>query len=105
MSTLPFPARSPDLNPLEHLWDILGWKIREITPPVLTLLKLEAALHREWQQIPQQRIQCLVQDMRRHLDAPIAVQGYIQEAHGPRFAHLSESHFDTFNINVYGPHK
>ena len=28
-----------------------------------------------------------------------------QEAHGPRFAHLSESHFDTFNINVYGPHK
>ena len=28
-----------------------------------------------------------------------------QEAHGPQFAHLSESHFDTFNINVYGPHK
>ena len=28
-----------------------------------------------------------------------------QEAHGPRFAHLSESHFDTFNINVYGLHK
>ena len=75
ISTLPWPARSPDLNPLEHLWDILGRKIREITPPVQTLLELEAALHREWQQIPQQRIQRLVQGMRRRLDATIAVQG------------------------------
>ena len=58
--TLSWPARSPDLNPLEHLWDILGRKICEITPPVPTLLELEAALHREWQQIPQQRIQRLV---------------------------------------------
>ena len=75
ISTLPLPARSPDLNHLEHLWSILGQKNREITPPVQTLLELEAALHREWQQIPQQRIQCLVQGMRRRLDATIAVQG------------------------------
>ena len=65
ISSLPWPARSPDLNPLEHLWDILGRKICEITPLVQTLLELEAALHREWQQIPQQRIQRLVQGMRR----------------------------------------
>ena len=71
----PWPARSPDLNPLEHLWDILGRKIREITPPVQTLLELEAALHRKWQQISQQRILRLVQGMRRRLDATIAVQG------------------------------
>ena len=75
ISTLLWPARSPDLNPLEHLWDILGRKICEITPPVQTLLELEAALHREWQQIPQQRIQRLVKGMRRRLDAAIAVQG------------------------------
>ena len=79
ISTLPRSARSPDLNPLEHLWDILGWKIREITPPVQTLLELVDALHREWQQIPQQRIQRLVQGMRRRLDAIIAVlEGYIK---------------------------
>ena len=75
ISTLPWPARSPDLNPHEQLWDILGRKIREITPPVQTLLVLEAALHRKWQQIPQQWIQRLVQGMRRRLDATIAVQG------------------------------
>ena len=42
---------APDLNPLEHLCDILGRKIREITPSVQTLLEREAALHREWQRI------------------------------------------------------
>ena len=75
ISILPWPAHSLDLNPLEHLWDILGGKIREITPQVQTLLELEAALHQEWQQIPQQQIQRLVQGMRRRLDAIIAVQG------------------------------
>ena len=29
ISTLPWPARSPDLNTLGHLWDILGRKIRK----------------------------------------------------------------------------
>ena len=61
--------------PLEHLWDILGRKIHEITPPVQTLAELEAALHQEWQQIPQQWIQGLVQGMRRYLAVTIAVQG------------------------------
>ena len=42
-------------------WDILGQKIHEITPPVQTLLTLEAALHWEWQQWTQH----LAQGMRR----------------------------------------
>ena len=40
----------------------------------LRLVKLAAALHKEWQQIPQQRIQNLVQGLRRRLAARIAVQ-------------------------------
>ena len=53
ISTLPRPARSPDSNPFEHLWEN---KICEITPQLQTLAEFEAALHQEWQQIPQQQI-------------------------------------------------
>ena len=35
--TLPWPARSPDLNPLEHIWDILGRQIQKMDPPPQTL--------------------------------------------------------------------
>jgi transposase len=47
--TLPWPARSPDLNPIEHIWDIIGRRVRERTPPIHTLNELEQTLHQEWQ--------------------------------------------------------
>ena len=75
ISTIPWPARSPDLNPIEHLWDILGRKVRAMNPPAQNLAELEAALHREWRQIPQRQIQHLVQGMRRRLRAVINVRG------------------------------
>ncbi|GFV84223.1 transposable element Tcb2 transposase [Trichonephila clavipes] len=27
VTTLPWPARSPDLSPIEHIWDHLGWRV------------------------------------------------------------------------------
>ena len=48
IETLPWPARSPDLNPLEHVWDILRRQTQKMDPPPQTLDELEAALHREW---------------------------------------------------------
>ena len=29
---LPWPNRSPDLNHIEHIWDIIGRKVHEMTP-------------------------------------------------------------------------
>jgi hypothetical protein len=33
ITILPWPARSSDLNPTEHIWDIIGRRVIERTPP------------------------------------------------------------------------
>lgn len=73
--TLPWPARSPDLNPIEHIWDIIGRRVHERIPSVQTLNELEQVLHQEWQRLTQAQIRWLVGIMRRRLAEVICVNG------------------------------
>ncbi|UYV77413.1 hypothetical protein LAZ67_15000933, partial [Cordylochernes scorpioides] len=43
-----WPARSPDLNPIEHVWDALGRRIGARHPSPRTLVELRTALLEEW---------------------------------------------------------
>ncbi|GFW68771.1 transposable element Tcb2 transposase [Trichonephila clavipes] len=47
-----WPACSPDLNPIEHVWDILGRRIAARPRPPATVRDLEIALLEEWNSIP-----------------------------------------------------
>ena len=44
---------SADLNPIEHVWDMMGRRVRNVERPLTNLQELEAALHRIWWKIPQ----------------------------------------------------
>ena len=69
------PPRSPDCNPIKHLWDELGRAISSMDNPPQNLDELRQALLDKWAQIPVKRLQCLVASMPRRLAAIIAARG------------------------------
>ncbi|GFY20110.1 transposable element Tcb2 transposase [Trichonephila clavipes] len=58
-----WPACSPDMNPIEHVWDALGRRVAGRQPPPQTLQELEKALLEEWDRIPQLVINSLIDSM------------------------------------------
>jgi hypothetical protein len=63
------------MNPIEHLWDELGRRIRNRQNAPITLLELENALLEEWRQIPQENIRRLIRSMPRRCAALIQARG------------------------------
>ncbi|GFT14602.1 DDE_3 domain-containing protein [Trichonephila clavipes] len=70
-----WPTYSPDLNPIEHLWDMLGRRIAAHQPPPTYLPELRRALLDEWCNIPQDQIDNLILSMPRRCKACIASSG------------------------------
>lgn len=71
---LPWPARSPDLSPIEHVWDLLGRNVRS-HHHVRTRQQMIAALRQEWNAIPQNSIRTIIGSMRRRCMACIRANG------------------------------
>ncbi|GFY20488.1 transposable element Tc1 transposase [Trichonephila clavipes] len=57
--TLPWPARSRDLSPVEHVWD----QLRRQMPSCHSVNDLELALQDLWAHLPQDNIKCLINSM------------------------------------------
>ncbi|KAI4880097.1 hypothetical protein NFI96_027468, partial [Prochilodus magdalenae] len=63
IDTIDWPTGSPDLNPIEHLWDIMFWSIRRHQVALQTVQELSDALVQIWEEIPQDTIHCLIRSM------------------------------------------
>ncbi|GFX43388.1 transposable element Tcb2 transposase [Trichonephila clavipes] len=70
-----WPARSSDLNPIEHVWDFLGRRLAARTLPPVTIRELRLALQDEWAAMPQQLIDTLILSMCRRCETCLAVRG------------------------------
>ena len=56
-------ARSPDLNPIEHIWDIMSRSIHQRHVAPQTVQELADALVQVWEEIPQETIRHLIRSM------------------------------------------
>lgn len=75
IAILPWPSMSPDLNPIEHIWDALDRRVRSRVNAPATPNELFQALQQEWAAIPAQVIQDLIASMPRRCRTVIAARG------------------------------
>lgn len=73
INVMDWPSLSPDLAPIEHVWDALGKRVREHNPTDVN--QLRNALLQEWQNMPQNVIRTIVYSMRRRCQACINANG------------------------------
>jgi transposase len=67
IAVIPWPAQSPDLNPIEHLWDELQRRLNRRQPRPATAAQLGQAIVQEWGAIPRVRILRLVSSVTYNL--------------------------------------
>ncbi len=62
---LAWPAYSPppDRSPIEHVWDALDRRIRQLVPVSANIQQLYTAIEEEWTNIPQATINNLINSM------------------------------------------
>lgn len=74
VNVLKWPSQSPDLNPIEHLWEHSKMRIRN--EKFKNITKLFETLSQEWQNIPPAIIHNLLKSMPKRMQAVIDSKGY-----------------------------
>ena len=72
---LPWPAQSPDLNPIEHLWNRLKTRLEEYEESPRRMGELWERVDKEWNEIEPEVCQNLIESMPRRVEAVIQAKG------------------------------
>ena len=75
INVMDWPAKSPDLSPIENLWSRLKDRVDKMENPPTTIPELTRIIQREWRAIPQAEIRRLFNSMRRRCTMCIRAQG------------------------------
>ena len=75
IKALKWPANSPDLNPVEHLWAELERRVRAEIPAPTTVDALWSALAVAWAEIPHETVSKLVESMPARIEAVYRARG------------------------------
>ncbi|GFW20131.1 transposable element Tc3 transposase [Trichonephila clavipes] len=70
-----WPANSPDLNPIEHVWDMLERQIAALSHPPSSVTELKSALQEAWNRLSPQLIHHFIVSMVNHCAECLAVRG------------------------------
>ncbi|GFW82830.1 transposable element Tcb1 transposase [Trichonephila clavipes] len=70
-----WPANSPGLNPIEHIWDMLGRQVAVLSLPPSSVTELKRALHEAWNRLSPQLIHRLIASIVNRCAACLAVRG------------------------------
>ena len=75
ITILDWPAQSPDLNPIEHLWAFLKVRLNGYETPCKSISELWERVQVEWESIPREYCQKLVESMPDRIAAVLRARG------------------------------
>ena len=75
MTVIEWPAQSPDLNPIEHLWHHPKRRLADYETPPKGILEPWERAEQEWNKIPADVCRNLVESMPRRIAAVIKAKG------------------------------
>jgi transposase len=75
IQVLQWPAQSPDLNPIEHLWDLLKRRLAAHERMPSGMLELWERIEAEWNKITAQECMKLIESMPRRVEAVLKAKG------------------------------
>jgi hypothetical protein len=75
IQVLDWVSQSPDLNPIENLWDHLDCQIRKRKPSPVSMQDLINAVRDEWAKISVETVRNLILSLPRRVEAVIKAKG------------------------------